>query len=72
MRILPNGMTTFGRGDSGVGFRSNPSMIDTSKRYVLVVEDNKMNSDILVEMLSYMNMESIVAVNGKIAVEKFT
>ena len=47
-------------------------MIDNSKRYLLVVEDNAMISLILVETLKTMGIVAIVAENGRIAVEKFT
>lgn len=53
-----------GSGGSGI--------IDTSKRYVLVVEDNLMIAEILVEILNTKGIEAIVAENGRIAVDKFT
>lgn len=46
--------------------------IDVSKRYVLVVEDNNMISQILEITLKEMGYHAILAENGKIAVEKFT
>ena len=66
-----------GYGSSTMGLVMVPgvgsgSVIDTSKRYVLVVEDNKMISEILVETLRSMGMEAVVAENGKIAVDKFS
>lgn len=45
--------------------------IDPMKRYVLVVEDNKMISTILEQLLSTMGITSVVAENGRIATEKF-
>lgn len=70
MKLLPGGIpSTFGHilmpGNGGAS-------IDTSKRYVLVVEDNNMISEILVETLKTFNLEAIVAENGRVAVEKFT
>ena len=38
--------------------------IDTSKRYVLVVEDNTMISMILEELLKKLNYQAILAENG--------
>ena len=45
--------------------------VDSTKRYVLVVEDNRMISMILDETLKIMGFVAVVAENGKIAVEKF-
>jgi len=50
----------------------NGTIVDSKKRYVLVVEDNRMISMILDESLRIMNLVAIVAENGKIGVEKFT
>ena len=47
-------------------------MIDNSKRYVLVVEDSAMMSEIIVEFLKSMSIVAIVAEDGRIAVDKFT
>jgi CheY-like chemotaxis protein len=46
--------------------------IDTSKRYVLVVEDNTMISMILEELLKKLEYQAILAENGQLGVEKFT
>jgi DNA-binding response OmpR family regulator len=46
--------------------------IDTSKRYVLVVEDNTMISMILEELLKKLNYQAILAENGQKGVDKFT
>jgi response regulator RpfG family c-di-GMP phosphodiesterase len=45
--------------------------IDVSKRYVLVVEDNNMISEILVHTMKELGYEAVTAHNGRIAVEKF-
>jgi len=50
----------------------NGIIVDSKKRYVLVVEDNRMISMILDESLRSMNLEAIIAENGKVGVEKFT
>jgi CheY-like chemotaxis protein len=55
-----------------VGSGTMYSIIDTTKRYVLVVEDNKMISEILEMILKHLGYEGVVAENGRIAVEKFT
>ena len=49
-----------------------PTIIDESKKYVLVVEDNIMISEAVVKVLTGMEIVVIVAENGKIGVEKFT
>ncbi len=46
--------------------------IDPSKRYVLVVEDSSMISEILEQTLLTMGISSVIAQNGRIAVERFT
>jgi len=46
--------------------------IDPTKRYVLVVEDSSMISEILEQTLLTMGMSSVIAMNGRIAVERFT
>lgn len=46
-------------------------MIDTSKRYILVVEDNCMITMILQVTLENMGVTAVIAENGKIGVEKF-
>lgn len=46
--------------------------IDPEKRYVLIVEDNEMNSTILAETLAHFGFASFTAVNGRIAVDYFT
>lgn len=50
----------------------NGTYRDDSLKYVLIAEDNLMVSMILEELLKTMNYTPIVAVNGRIAVEKFT
>jgi CheY-like chemotaxis protein len=45
--------------------------IDTSKRYILVVEDNCMITMILQVTLENMGVTAVIAENGKIGVEKF-
>ncbi len=47
------------------------STIDASKRYVLVVEDNKFSLSWVTTMLNAMKIESIIAENGKEAIERF-
>lgn len=47
-------------------------MYDLSKRYVLVVEDNKMSYEAVVGLLELLDIVGIVAENGIHAVEKFT
>jgi CheY-like chemotaxis protein len=47
-------------------------LVDVKKRYVLVVEDNRMISLILDESLKKLGLVAIIAENGKIGVEKFT
>lgn len=46
-------------------------MIDTSKRYILVVEDNCMITMILQVTLENMGVTAVIAENGKIGIEKF-
>ena len=46
--------------------------IDPTKRYVLVVEDSSMISEILEQTLLTMGISSVIAHNGRIAVERFT
>jgi response regulator RpfG family c-di-GMP phosphodiesterase len=67
MRLL-NGASS-GNGNS-VFYTLGP-VIDTTKRYVLVVEDNKMMYEVLVAQLKTMGVEAVVAENGKVAIEKF-
>jgi len=62
---------TFARPGNFHHFRGG-TIVDSSKRYVLVVDDNKMISMILDESLKQMGLVAIVAENGRIAVEKFT
>ncbi len=45
--------------------------IDTTKRYILVVEDNCMITMILQVTLEQMGVTAIIAEDGKIGVEKF-
>jgi len=59
-----------GAGGTFVIIRGGTS-VDSTKRYVLVVEDNRMISMILDETLKMMGFVAVVAENGKIAVEKF-
>jgi hypothetical protein len=49
----------------------NGTIVDSKKRYVLVVEDNRMISMILDESLRAMNLVAIIAENGKVGVDKF-
>ena len=46
--------------------------IDTTKSYVMVVEDNKMIREILEQQLKMFGKEAVVAEDGRVAVEKFT
>ena len=47
------------------------SSIDTSKNYVLVVEDNKFSLSWITTLLNTMKVESIIAENGREAVTMF-
>lgn len=49
-----------------------PTMVDETKKYVLLVEDNPMISETVVKVLQTMDIVVIVAENGKIGVDKFT
>jgi two-component system, sensor histidine kinase len=46
-------------------------VINTSKRYILVVEDNCMITMILQVTLENMGVTAVIAENGKIGIEKF-
>ena len=48
-----------------------PTILDTSKRYVLVAEDNQMIQFATEQILKMLGYTPIIADNGKIAVEKF-
>ena len=52
-------------------FQNNTKTIDTTKRYILVVEDNCMITMILQVTLENMGVKAVIAENGKIGVEKF-
>lgn len=45
--------------------------LDTTKRYILVVEDNCMITMILQVTLEKMGVTAVIAENGKIGIEKF-
>jgi hypothetical protein len=47
------------------------STIDTSKHYVMIVEDNKFSLSWVTTLLNQMKVESIIAENGKEAVQMF-
>ena len=48
-----------------------PTILDTSKRYVLVAEDNQMIQFATESILKLLGYSPIIADNGKIDVEKF-
>ena len=50
----------------------NGTIVDSKKRYALVVDDNKMITNILDESLKIFGIVAIIADNGKVAVEKFS
>jgi hypothetical protein len=52
-------------------FRNNVPTLDTTKRYILVVEDNCMITMILQVTLEKMGVTAVIAENGKIGIEKF-
>lgn len=63
-----NGVHTVASNLLGSDMIRGGTSIDSTKRYVLVVEDNRMISMILDETLRIMGYVAIVAENGKISV----
>jgi hypothetical protein len=71
-RTVDNALVPTGNYQYFKGNRTPAPTLDTSKHYVLVVEDNCMITMVLEMSLKMMGFTAVLAENGKIGVEKFT